>query len=131
MAPTSLRLEDKLDSASNFVPWKARVTLVLMENELWEFANTKVTQPTDPKDLATHELKDVKARRIILNVVKDHLILHTCEKKSAREMFVALTNLFSERQYKHKDGVEREAQRHQDDQIRYGDQLSHQDHSST
>jgi hypothetical protein len=46
------------------------------------------------KDLAAHELKDVKARRIILDAVKDHLIPHLSEKKSAREMFVALTNLF-------------------------------------
>jgi hypothetical protein len=65
MVAASLRFEDKLEGASNFVPWKARVTLILMENGLWEFANTKVTPPTDPKDLAIHELKDVKSRRII------------------------------------------------------------------
>jgi hypothetical protein len=61
---------------------------------LWEFANTKVTPPMDPKELVSHELKDMKARRIILATVKDNLILHIFEKKSAREMFVALTNLF-------------------------------------
>jgi hypothetical protein len=94
MAATGLRFEDRLEGASNFVPWKARVTLILMENGLWDFANTIVTPPTDPKDLAAHELKDVKARRIILDAVKDHLIPHLSEKKSAREMFVALTNLF-------------------------------------
>jgi hypothetical protein len=48
----------------------------------------------DPKDLAAHELKDVKSRRIILDVVKDHLIPHISEKKSVREMFVAMTNHF-------------------------------------
>jgi hypothetical protein len=94
MAAVGLRFEDRLEGASNFVPWKARVTLVLMENGLWEFSNTKVTPPMDPKDLAAHELKDVKARRIILDAVKDHLIPHISEKKLAREMFVALTNLF-------------------------------------
>jgi hypothetical protein len=51
MAATGLRFEDRLEGASNFIPWKARVTLVLMENGLWEFANTIVTPPTDPKDL--------------------------------------------------------------------------------
>jgi hypothetical protein len=89
-----LSFENRLESASNFVPWKVRVTLVLMEDGLWDFANTIMTPPTDPKDLAAHELKDVKAKRIILDVVKDHLILHISEKKSSREMFVALTNLF-------------------------------------
>jgi putative lipoic acid-binding regulatory protein len=61
---------------------------------LWEFANTKLTPPTDPKDLVAHELKDVKSKRIILDVVKDHLIPHISEKKSSKDMFVALTNLF-------------------------------------
>jgi hypothetical protein len=94
MIAAGLMFEYGLDSASNFVPCKARITLVLMENGLWEFANTKVTPPTNPKDLAVHELKDVKAKRIILDAVKDHLIPHISEKKSAKEMFVALTNLF-------------------------------------
>jgi hypothetical protein len=89
-----LRFENRMEGASNFVPWKARVTLVLMENGLWEFANTIITPSTDPKDLATHELKDVKSRRIILYAVNDHLIPHISEKKSTREMFVALTIFF-------------------------------------
>jgi hypothetical protein len=59
-----------------------------------EFANKKVISPTDPKDLDAHELKDMKSRRIILDVMKDNLIPHISEKKSAREMFVAPRNLF-------------------------------------
>jgi hypothetical protein len=86
--------EDRLDGASNLVPWKVRVTLVLIENTLWGFSNTKVTPPMDLKDLGTHEWKDVKYRRIILDVVKDHFIPHISKNKSARDMFVALKNLF-------------------------------------
>jgi hypothetical protein len=71
MAVAGLRFEDRLDGASNFVPWKARVTLLLMENGLWDFANTIVTPSTDPKNLATHELKDVKSRQIILDAMKE------------------------------------------------------------
>jgi hypothetical protein len=93
MAAATLRFEDRLEGASHFVPWKARVTLVLMENGLWDFANTIVAPPTDPKDLATYELKDMKAMRIILDAVKYHLIPHISEKP-VRETFVALTNLF-------------------------------------
>jgi hypothetical protein len=88
-----------------------------------------VTPPTDPKDLAAHDLKDMKARRIILDIVKDHLIPHI-SKKSRREDVCSSNEFFSEQQYKQEDGVEGEGQRHQDDQIRYCDQLSHQDHSS-
>jgi hypothetical protein len=36
--------------------------LVLMENDIWEFANSIVAPPTDPKDLVAHNLKDVKAK---------------------------------------------------------------------
>ena len=33
---TNLRLEDRLDGAGNFAPWKARIVLILEENELWD-----------------------------------------------------------------------------------------------
>ena len=29
-------MEDRLDGAGNFVPWKARLVLILEENELWD-----------------------------------------------------------------------------------------------
>jgi hypothetical protein len=43
-----------------------------------------------PKDPVAHNLKDVKARRIILDGVKDHLIPHLSGKNSARDMWEAL-----------------------------------------
>jgi hypothetical protein len=58
------------------------------------FCKYHTTPLMDPKDLVVHEQKDVKARRIILDVVKDHLIPHLSEKTSARDMFLALMNLF-------------------------------------
>lgn len=65
MAASGLRFEDKLDGLSNYSPWKERIMLVLMDNDIWEFANSIVAPPVDPKDLASHKLKDVKFRRII------------------------------------------------------------------
>jgi hypothetical protein len=93
MAAIGLRFEDGLKGASNFIPWKARITLILIENGLWEFANTIVTPPMDPKEVEVHNQKDVKAERIILDVLNNHLIPHL-SKKLARDMHVALTNLF-------------------------------------
>jgi hypothetical protein len=46
MASTSLRFEDKLDGASNFLSWKVRVTLLLEENDLWDIVKNVVTLPT-------------------------------------------------------------------------------------
>ena len=33
---TSLRLEDRLNGGGIFVPYKARIVLILEENELWD-----------------------------------------------------------------------------------------------
>jgi hypothetical protein len=38
--------------------------------------------------------KDIKAQRVVMDVVKNHLIPHVAEKQSSREMFKALVDLF-------------------------------------
>ena len=92
MATTSLRFEDRLDGASNFLSWKARVTLLLKEQDLWDLASKVVPTITDPTDLEAHE-KDIKAQRVI-TTVKDHLIPHVAEKTSTHAMYKALVDLF-------------------------------------
>jgi uncharacterized protein YehS (DUF1456 family) len=91
---TSLRVEDRLDGASNFLSWKARVTLALKEYDLWEIVDKVVLPPTDPQDLAVHQKKEIKSQWVILDSVKDHLIPHLSEKKMTKEMFDALVGLF-------------------------------------
>jgi hypothetical protein len=44
--------------------------------------------------LATHKKKKVKAKQMIMDVVKDHLIPHISKKKIAKEMFDALVGLY-------------------------------------
>ena len=70
--------------------------LVVMEKNLWEFASTGVGVVVlmDPKDLEAHNLKDVKARRILLDTVKDHLIPHIVEKTLSKATWDALTCLY-------------------------------------
>jgi hypothetical protein len=43
---------------------------------------------------AALEKKDIKAQRVILEAVKDHLIPHVSEKASSKEMYDALVSLF-------------------------------------
>jgi hypothetical protein len=78
------------------------------------FLRKKVTPPMEPKDLAAHELKDMNVRGIISDAVKDHFIAHISEKKSTREMFVAVMNLFQSRNI-YRKMVLKENIRHQDD----------------
>ena len=102
MTFVGLRTEDKLDGAANFVSWKARILLVPRENELWEevvrntTANPITIPPsTDAVLLAAFNKKDIKAMRIILDAVKDHVIPHISVKDHVHEMWIALTGLFA------------------------------------
>jgi hypothetical protein len=67
--------------------------MLLEEVDLWCFVEAKVTTPIDPMQLAKHNKKVAKAKRIILDSVKDHLIPHITEKKS-KDMYDALITLY-------------------------------------
>ena len=44
-----MKVEDRLDGASNFISWKSRVLLILEENDLLKFVNEKVPEPERKK----------------------------------------------------------------------------------
>jgi hypothetical protein len=91
-----------------------------------EFSNSIMAPPTDPKDLAAHKLKD-KARRIILDRVKDHLIPHLSGKTTCQGHVGGSEELVLEQEQESQNGVEREAQGYEDDKVRYYEDLSHPD----
>jgi hypothetical protein len=93
MANAGLRFEDKVEGASNFSPWREHIALVLEEQGLWEFVEGTIAALADPVQLAAHERKDVKARRIIIDGVKDCIIPHLSGKKTTKDMWEALTKL--------------------------------------
>jgi len=93
MANVGLRVEGRLDGASNFCPRRKRISLVL-ENGLLEIVEGKVAAPANPIQLAAHTKKDVKARRILVDGVKNHIIPHLSSKKTAKEMWKALVKLY-------------------------------------
>jgi hypothetical protein len=61
-----------LDGASNFLSWKVRVPLLLEENNLRDIAKDLVLSPIDPSLLIAHKKKEVKAKRMIMDAIKDH-----------------------------------------------------------
>jgi hypothetical protein len=91
---TGLRFEDRLDEATNFSQWKERIALLLEENEIWDIVEKTQVVPTDTTLLAAYNKKNVKAKRMLLDVVKDHIIPHVSGKKNAYEMWEALTKLY-------------------------------------
>jgi hypothetical protein len=91
----SIRLEDQLDGISNYLQWKVRMTTIFKENKLWALVTTVVVPPSnDHIALDIHEVKEAKAQRLILDGVKDPLIPHLAKKKTTKEMWEALKNLY-------------------------------------
>ena len=57
-------------------------------------AQRPVVVPADPVQLADFNKRNAKGKRLILDVVKDHVIPHVRGKTYAHEMWTALTNLY-------------------------------------
>jgi hypothetical protein len=90
-----IKYEDCLDGISNYFQWKFKMSAILSENKIWRFVSTIVVVPsTDYVALYLHEVKEAKYHRLILDGVKDHLILHLAKKKTVKEMWDALKNLY-------------------------------------
>jgi hypothetical protein len=94
MATTPLISKDRLDGASNFLSWKARVTLELKEYDLWELVDKEVTPPTNMTTWDAHNNKEIKAERVLLDYVKGHLIPHLNDKMIAKDIFDVMVSLF-------------------------------------
>ena len=69
-----MKVEDCLDVATNFISSKPRVLLILEENDLLKFVNEKVPEPEAEEDKSQWRKSDAKARRILVDSVKDHLV---------------------------------------------------------
>jgi hypothetical protein len=71
MLVTSVKVEDKLDGASNFFPLKARILVILKDQDLWDVVINPPPTPTqtlagtptvvDPVVQAAWNKKDIKA----------------------------------------------------------------------
>ena len=67
--------------------------LVLQDSELWDIVNSTTTNPvTVPADAVARtafDKRDIKAKRIILDEIKDHVIPHISSKDHAHQMWTA------------------------------------------
>ena len=93
-----LRVEDRLGGHSNYSVWKERMQSIFQEAEVWDImvhtTQNPVVVPTDAIQLAEYNKKKNKDKRLILDGVKDHCILHVRGKRNAHEMWTALPNLY-------------------------------------
>jgi hypothetical protein len=65
---------------TNFQAWKARILFLLKDNDLKEHVEMVIPYPKDAQELAAHRKREVKAKRVFLDSVKDRLIPHFREE---------------------------------------------------
>jgi hypothetical protein len=90
----SVKIVDKLEGVENFHAWKYRIGLILEENDLAIFIKEEVLEPVVATEKAKHQKDTIRAKRIIADSIKDHLIPYVSSKKTWKEMFDALTRLY-------------------------------------
>ena len=86
MAPHGLRDQDMIEGFSNFSVWKARILIVLEAYGLRDHAEQTLTTPTDADLLRKHREAAGHAKRLIMDSIKDHIVPHIAEKRTANEM---------------------------------------------
>ena len=80
----SMKSENKLEGASNFIAWKTRIDLILAKNKVLDIVKGKIVEPQfeegkekEPQNVAVMEKfkdGDINAMSIIVDSIKDHLI---------------------------------------------------------
>jgi hypothetical protein len=100
----SMKLENKLEGASNFRAWNTRIDLILAKNKVLDIVKGKFVEPefeegkeTELDNVAVMEKfkdNDINAMSIIVDSIKYHLIPYISHLHSCKNMYDALINLF-------------------------------------
>ena len=66
------------------------IVIILEENDLLNLVNQKVAEPNVEEDKSRWRKSDARARRILVDSVRHHLVNQISQKKTTRKMFKAL-----------------------------------------
>ena len=66
--------------------WKAQILLLLEEHGPKTYATTTVVVPTDAKQAEAYQKIDAKAKRIVMDGVKDHIVSLIAESDTCKKM---------------------------------------------
>jgi hypothetical protein len=97
MASSSVKAEDRLEGASNFNAWKARVFNILEESDLDELVTRVMEEPTSNAGRAAYKKRQAKAKRVIFDSVKDSMMPLIAHLRTTKECFDALANLYEKK----------------------------------
>ena len=94
MVVNGLRDQDRLDGASKFVVWKARILSILDKHRIKAFALRVVAIPVDPAENEKYEDAMARVKCMIPDGVKDHVVPHIAENNTTKEMWDTLKTLY-------------------------------------
>jgi hypothetical protein len=94
---SNTKLDEKLEGPDNFRALKYKISLVLDENDLLDYVMEEVAEPEEEEAKGKYRKNLIRAKRIIVDSIKDHLIPHVSSLKTSREMFDALSSLYEGR----------------------------------
>jgi hypothetical protein len=80
----SVKLVDKLEGVEKFRAWKYRIGIILEDNDLARFVKEELLEPVDAVEKEKHQKDTIRAKRIIADSIKDHLIPYVSSKKTLK-----------------------------------------------
>ena len=93
--PPSTKLDDKLEGIENFRAWQNRTNIE--ENDPAKFIKEVVSKPEEDEAKEKYKKDMIRAKRIIADSIKDHLIPQVSSKDTPKEMFGALSRMYEGR----------------------------------
>jgi hypothetical protein len=94
MASSSVKAKYRLEGASYFNAWKARVFNILEECDLDELVTRMIEEPTSNIERVAYKKRQAKAKRVIFDSVEDIMMRLIAHLRTTKECFDALTNLY-------------------------------------
>ena len=85
------KLDENLEGVEKLRAWNYIVMLILEEHDLEGYIKDEAKEPEGDEAKANHKKDMIKAKRIIADSIKDHLIPQVSSKNTPKEMFDALT----------------------------------------
>jgi hypothetical protein len=74
-------VEDRLDGASNFSPWKSKLLVTLEEDDLLDVTTKTLPATTTDIEKKIRKEEDVKARKIIIYFSKRSPLASYCQSE--------------------------------------------------
>jgi hypothetical protein len=87
-------VEDSIDGARNFISWKSRLQFTLEEDDLLDVVTKNLPATATDVEQKIRKEEDVKAIKLIIYSVRDHLLPRIANLKTTYDMYEALKEMF-------------------------------------